>query len=196
MLLQEKLKDIRIILGSQSPRRKELLASMDLDFTVEVKETDETFDANASAVAIVRAIAEAKLNAFDSAAYQDALVICADTIVVNEEGEVLGKPRDLVEAKAVIASLSGRAHLVYTAVALAFQGQRFSFAEETKVWFSTLSNEEIAYYVDRYQPLDKAGSYGIQEWIGRIGIKQIAGSYENVIGLPTARLQQELKRLV
>ena len=195
-MVQDKLKDISIILGSKSPRRKELLASMDIAFEVEVKETDESYDPTLSAVEIVKYIAENKLSAFDRELYFDKLLICADTIVVDEQGDVLGKPADLEEAKAVIKRLAGKSHLVYTAVALAYQDQKVSFVEETTVWLNQLSNEEIDYYVERYKPLDKAGSYGIQEWIGRVGINKIIGSYENVIGLPTARLQQEVKVVV
>ncbi|MCT1526237.1 Maf family protein [Sphingobacterium hotanense] len=195
-MIQDKLKNISIILGSKSPRRKELLASMDIAFEVEVKETDESFDPMLSAVEIVKYIAETKLSAFDREHYFDKLLICADTIVVDEQGDVLGKPADLEEAKAVIKRLAGKSHRVYTAVALAYQDQKVSFVEETTVWLNHLSNEEIDYYVERYKPLDKAGSYGIQEWIGRVGINKIIGSYENVIGLPTARLQQELKVVV
>ena len=195
LMIQDKLKEIAIILGSKSPRRKELFASMDIAFEVEVKETDESYDPTLSAVEIVKYIAETKLSAFDRHRYFDKLLICADTIVVDEQGDVLGKPADLEEAKAVIKRLAGKSHRVYTAVALAYQHQKVSFVEETTVWLNNLSNEEIDYYVERYKPLDKAGSYGIQEWIGRVGINKIIGSYENVIGLPTARLQQELKRV-
>lgn len=195
MIVQQKLKSIPIILGSKSPRRKELLKSMDLDFTVEVRETDESFDKNLSAIEVVRHIAEAKLAAFNEAGYQDKLIICADTIVVDHLAEVIGKPKDSKEAELVIAGLSGKEHQVFTAVAISYLGQKRSFVEETKVWFNDLDTDEINYYVEQYQPMDKAGSYGIQEWIGRIGIERIEGSYENVIGLPTARLQKELKEM-
>lgn len=195
MLIQDKLKDIQIILGSKSPRRKELLTAMDIDFSVEVRETDESFDKDLNPVEIVKHIAEAKLSAFDDDTSHDHLIICADTIVVDQLGEVIGKPKNLEEAKLVIKGLSGMEHRVFTAVSIAFRGKKRSFVEETKVWFNELSKEEIEYYVNNYQPLDKAGSYGIQEWIGRIAIERIEGSYENVIGLPTARLQKELKLL-
>lgn len=195
MILQEKLRSVDIVLGSKSPRRKELLASMDLDFEVEVRETDETVDPNLSPLEVVKQIAKEKLAAFREDSYFDKLLICADTIVLDSEGKVLGKPSDLEEAKTVIGQLSNNLHYVYTAVALSYKDYQYSFVEETKVWFSDLSEEEISYYVEKYKPLDKAGSYGIQEWIGRIGIAKIEGSYENVIGLPTARLQEELKKI-
>jgi septum formation protein len=123
------------------------------------------------------------------------LIICADTVVVDRMGTVIGKPKDENEAIDVISGLSGKEHKVYTAVAISYQGKRISFVEETTVWFNELSDEEIKYYVLKYKPMDKAGSYGIQEWIGRVGIERIVGSYENVIGLPTARLQKELKKM-
>lgn len=194
-MLQHKLKNIQIILGSKSPRRKDLLSAMDISFEVEVIETDESFDTSLDSVSIVKSIAENKLSAFDSERYFDQLVICADTVVVDDNGSVLGKPANLREAKSVISSLAGKSHTVYTAVAIAYQDVSLSFVEETTVWLNPLTEAEIDYYVERYKPLDKAGSYGIQEWIGRIGINKIVGSYENVIGLPTARLQQELKNI-
>lgn len=194
MLLQNILKEVPVILGSKSPRRNELLKSMDIDFSIEVRETDESFDKEWSAVDTVKYIAETKLLAFNDVD-PSHLIICADTIVVDQNGKVIGKPQDLAEAKDVILALSGREHQVYTAVAFSYLGQKISFVEETKVWFNKLSEEEVAYYVDRYNPLDKAGSYGIQEWIGRIAIERIEGSYENVIGLPTARLHKALKEL-
>lgn len=195
MIIQDRLKSIPIILGSKSPRRKELLKSMDLNFSVEVRETDESFDPELKAIEIVKHIAEAKLAAFNEPSYYDKLIICADTIVVDHNFAVIGKPKDEAEAKEVIAGLSENDHKVFTAVAIKYQDQVCSFVEETKVWFNKLSTEEINYYVDHYHPLDKAGSYGIQEWIGRIAIERIEGSYENVIGLPTARLQKELKKM-
>ncbi len=194
-MLQHKLKNIQIILGSKSPRRKDLLSAMDISFEVEVIETDESFDTSLDSVSIVKSIAENKLSAFDSERYFDQLVICADTVVVDDNGSVLGKPANLREAKSVISSLAGKSHTVYTAVAIAYQDVSLTFVEETTVWLNPLTEAEIDYYVERYKPLDKAGSYGIQEWIGRIGINKIVGSYENVIGLPTARLQQELKNI-
>ena len=195
MILQERIKNVPIILGSKSPRRKELLSSMDLAFTVEIRETDESFDESLDPISAVKFIAETKLDAFDDYGLYDKLIICADTVVVDHMGTVIGKPKDENEAIDVISGLSGKEHKVYTAVAFSYQGKRISFVEETTVWFNELSDEEIKYYVMKYKPMDKAGSYGIQEWIGRVGIERIVGSYENVIGLPTARLQKELKKM-
>jgi len=195
MMLQDKLQSVNIILGSKSPRRKELLKSMDIDFVVEVRETDESYDIQLDPKTIVQYIADTKLSAFNENTYWDKLIICADTVVVDPKGLVIGKPHDLEEAKRVLIDLSDSEHQVFTAVSIAYRGTRRSFVEETKVKFCPLLKEEIDYYVDKFRPLDKAGSYGIQEWIGRIAIEKIDGSYENVVGLPTARLYKELKEI-
>lgn len=193
-MLIERFKNIPIILGSQSPRRKELLAKLGFDFEVVVKETDENFDAQQSPQEIVEHIAVNKVKAFDNVAFSDKLVITADTVVVCGT-DILGKPRDAAEAFEMLSRLQGGSHKVLTAVALQYQGELRAFVEETAVTFYSLSAAEIHYYIDRHRPFDKAGSYGIQEWIGFIGIRSITGSYENVVGLPTARLYQEMKRI-
>lgn len=194
-MLVDKLKQVSVILGSQSPRRKELLRAMDIAFEVEVFPTDELIDPQLSPSEIAKQIARNKMVPFERQNYQDKLVITADTVVVSPEGEILGKPQSAEEAVAVIQSLCGQEHLVITGVAIRYGGQFLSFAEQTKVQFGVLEDEEIQYYVENYQPMDKAGSYGIQEWIGRIGIDRIEGSYENVMGLPTQRLYLVLKEL-
>lgn len=195
MLLQEKLADIPIVLGSKSPRRRELLRDMDLQFDVQVRETDESFEPGLSPETIVKNIAEAKLAQFANELEEDKLVICADTIVVNPQGRVLGKPTDPKQAIEMIQELAGHKHDVLTGVVIGYRDLRVSFVERTSVWLSKLNPAEISFYVEKYRPLDKAGAYGIQEWIGRIGVVRIEGAYENVIGLPTARLQQELKKI-
>jgi septum formation protein len=187
------LKDIPIILGSQSPRRKELLTALGVAFAVEVRETEEYVDPELSAQEAVRQIALQKLKAF--ADKSDSLVICADTVVVSASGEILGKPKTRAEAEQTLKSLSGNKHLVMTAVAMLWRGKVHSFVETTAVYFYALDEEEIAYYIATFSPLDKAGSYGIQEWIGSVGIARIEGEYNNVVGLPTAKLYQELKGL-
>lgn len=194
-MLLDKLKNIRVVLGSQSPRRKELLAKLNIDFQVLVKETTEDFDPSDSPDVIVEGIALKKLAAFDAVEFQDSLVITADTVVVHE-GRILGKPKDQEEALETILSLQNRSHEVLTAVAIAYEGKTHSFVESTQVTLYGLSESEVRYYVDNYLPLDKAGSYGIQEWIGLMGIKSINGSYENVVGLPTGRLYQALKGII
>lgn len=193
-MLLDKLKDIPIVLGSQSPRRRELLAALGLEFEVLVKETDESFDPSLSPAEIVKGIALAKLSCFQMAEFAAKLVITADTVVVHD-GQILGKPRDAAEAVAMLKSLQGSAHAVLTAVAIAYRGETIAFVEETEVDFAPLSDQEITYYVEHFKPYDKAGSYGIQEWIGVRAVKAIHGSYENVVGLPTARLYQELMRM-
>lgn len=183
-----------IILGSNSPRRKELLASMGITATVLVRETDESYDASLSAREIVTHIARQKALAFEDD-FRDSLVITADTIVVSAAGRIIGKPASREEAIYEIQQLSATKHRVMTAVAILHLGKVHTFVEETAVTFYPLTAEEISYYVDTFQPYDKAGSYGIQEWIGAIGIEKLEGSYHTVVGLPTARLYQLLKTL-
>lgn len=194
LALSKRLNNIPIILGSQSPRRKELLKQLGLNFEVVVKKTAEDFQMEEEVFEIVAHIALAKLKQFDTREFRDSLVITADTIVVYE-GQVLGKPKDAEEAAEMLSLLQGAQHKVLTAVAFSFQGKQSSFVEETTVDLYPLSKEEIDFYIDEFRPFDKAGSYGIQEWIGFVGVKAIHGSYENVVGLPTARLYQELKAL-
>jgi len=188
------IKNRTIILGSQSPRRKQLLAGLGLTFEVDVRETAEYVDPNLSAAEVVRQIAICKAEAFRDK--DDCLVICADTIVVSDKGEILGKPKDELEAKATLTNLSGKKHLVLTAVAISWEGKISTFVETTTVYFYELDADEINHYVTKFSPLDKAGSYGIQEWIGLIAVKKIEGEYNNVVGLPTAKLYQELKKLM
>ena len=189
------VKDIDVVLGSQSPRRTALLTNMGIAHEVVVIPTDESYDPSLTAEAIVDHIARIKLHAFDEDTYANNLVITADTVVVHD-GEILGKPKDRDEAICVLKALQGKSHLVMSAVALRWKGNVSSFVETTEVVLLPLSDEEICYYVDSFKPFDKAGSYGIQEWIGLVGIDSIHGSYENVVGLPTARLYQKLKDLL
>ncbi|KGE15209.1 Maf family protein [Sphingobacterium deserti] len=194
-MLIKQLEGVRIVLGSQSPRRKELLANLGIDFQVIVRETSEDFDPKQPAEDIVRCIALDKLEAFHDDTFYDSLVITADTVVVHE-GQILGKPKDQNEAIATLSGLQGKEHDVLTAVAIGYHGKVYSFVERTGVSFYPLLEQEIVHYVESFLPLDKAGSYGIQEWIGLIGVKALQGSYENVVGLPTARLYQELKAII
>ncbi|MFD2552972.1 Maf family protein [Sphingobacterium tabacisoli] len=196
MLFLEAIAETPIILGSQSPRRKELLSSLDLGFEVVVREIDESIPAGMLPQDAAEYIAVEKIKAFAEPDFFNHIVITADTVVVDGTDAVLGKPKNVEEARAVLAGLSGNAHHVYTGVAIAYRGQVKSFTSETIVRFRTLDSEEIEYYLDKYKPYDKAGSYGIQEWIGRMGVDTIEGSFENVVGLPTSRLYEELKRIV
>lgn len=191
----EALKNIRVVLGSKSPRRKELLAKLGIDFQVLVAETDEFVNPTLSSEEVVVDIAQKKLEMFRGEEFFESLVITADTAVVHKNA-LLGKPNDADDAFATLKSMQGQTHTVYTAVALAYRAKTRTFLEETIVEFYPLSDLEIQYYIETFAPLDKAGSYGIQDWIGLIGIKRIDGSYENVVGLPTARLYQELKDIL
>lgn len=186
--------DTEIVLGSQSPRRQELLKGMGLDFEVVVKAVDESFAIEMPADEAVEQIAIRKVDAFTDSIYFDKLIITADTVVVCQ-GDLYGKPKDFDEALTMLTTLGGNTHKVLTAVAMAYKGRRYSFVEESLVEFFPLSKEEILYYIKNYEPYDKAGAYGIQEWIGAIAVKSIKGSYESVIGLPTARLYQEMKNI-
>lgn len=188
------LENRQIILGSQSPRRSQLLSELGLKFEVVVRETEEVVDEQLKPNEVVKSIAAKKAEAFRND-FVGALVITADTIVVTSKQEILGKPKNKPEAFEVLKMLSGNIHEVITAVCILQNEKLITFSESTEVEFYPLSDEEINFYIDKCEPLDKAGSYGIQEWIGRIGIKSIKGEYTNVVGLPTARLYQELKKL-
>lgn len=181
---------ITIILASQSPRRKELLRQLDLPFEVRTKNIDESFPSNFRPEAAAVYIAEKKANSFLDQLDKE-LLIAADTLVAIDE-EIFGKPKDSDDAFRMLRLLSGNVHEVITGVALLHQRKIYSFFEKTLVYFKHLTDEEIAYYIESYQPFDKAGAYGIQEWIGMVGVERIDGSYNNVVGLPTARLYHEL----
>lgn len=188
------LENRQIILGSQSPRRSQLLSELGLKFEVVVRETDEVVDELIKPIAVVKAIATKKAEAFLND-FEGAVIITADTIVVTSDQKILGKPKSKAEAFHVLKMLSGDIHEVITAVCILEDEKLITFSESTEVEFYPLSDDEINFYIEKYEPFDKAGSYGIQEWIGRIGIKSIKGEYTNVVGLPTARLYQELKKL-
>ncbi len=182
-----------IILASNSPRRQELLAGLDIDFNVFVKkDIDESHPEGMANEKVAEYLALKKANVYRQDLKDDVLVITADTIVINGT-DVLGKPKDKEEAIAMINTLSGNTHIVITGVAITSNQKQYSFSALTEVTFAPLTAEEIEYYVEKYKPYDKAGSYGIQEWIGYIGIESISGSYFNVMGLPTRRLYDTLK---
>lgn len=182
---------MKIVLASQSPRRRELLLQLGITFDVAVKDVDESFPEGLDPVAVVRHIAEKKARAFMGNA-TDELVIAADTIVTID-GRILGKPRDASHAIELLGLLSGRNHEVITAVAITHKGNIELFHEVTAVYFRHLRQAEIDHYVRQYRPFDKAGAYGIQEWIGLAAIEKIVGSYTNVVGLPTERLYRWLQ---
>ena len=181
-----------IILASNSPRRRELLRGLDIDFEVKVlPDIEENYPETLATPDIPVYIATEKAAAYKDLMTDRDLIITADTVVVLGD-EVLGKPADLDDARRMLRELSGRTHQVITGVCLMTRQRQRSFAVTTDVTFKTLSDEEIDYYVKKYQPLDKAGAYGIQEWIGYIGVTSLNGSYFNVMGLPVQRIYCEL----
>lgn len=182
-----------LILGSQSPRRRQLLAELNLPFEVMVRPTDEIVPVGVTAEEAALAIAKEKILAFNEL-LETHTIITADTIVVLGE-EVIGKPMDRVDAIQMISKLVGNKHTVMTAVCIAHHGEIHAFVEKTNVYFAHLSEEEIAYYVDTYQPYDKAGAYGVQEWLGMTTITHIEGDFYNVMGLPVSRLYAKLKQI-
>jgi septum formation protein len=185
-----------IILASQSPRRQMLLRELNFDFEIQVKPTDEFYPPQLKREEIALYVSKKKAEAFDpSTLGEKTLVITADTIVWLN-GECIGKPENEQDAIGMLTKLSGNVHSVYTGVCLLTRERFHTFSVCTDVYFKKLSQEEIAYYVKKYQPFDKAGAYGIQEWIGYIGIERIEGSYYNVMGLPVQRLYCELKKFL
>ena len=191
----ENLKKYKVLLASNSPRRKELLAGLGIDYEVKtLPDIDESFPGGLSKVETATYIARAKADVYRNIMQPDELIITADTIVWLD-GEVMGKPVDGEDARRMLRALSGKTHQVITGVCLMTLDSQKAFATVTDVTFCHLSEEEIDYYVERYRPMDKAGSYGIQEWIGFVGVESISGSYFNVMGLPIQRLYTELKKL-
>lgn len=191
----DNLKKYRIILGSASPRRQELLKGIDIPFEVISKDVDESFPPSMTGVGIPMYLAEKKANAFSDMITDDIMLITADTIVLLE-GKVLGKPNGKEAARKMLQHLSGKTHQVITGVCITTKNRRRTFHTVSEVRFAHLNDGEIDYYLEHYAPYDKAGSYGVQEWIGFIAVEQITGSYFNVMGLPIQRLYNELKRWV
>lgn len=182
-----------IILASNSPRRKELLAGLDLEFEVRVlQDIDESYPNDLPTQKIAEFISKKKADAYLTTIADNELVITADTVVILGD-EVMGKPHDEADAKRMLGELSGQTHQVATGVTLSTKERQISFSVVTDVTFKPLSADEIDYYVQTYHPMDKAGSYGIQEWIGYIGVTALKGSYFNVMGLPVQRIYEALK---
>ncbi len=191
----DNLKKYNVVLASNSPRRKELLSGLGIEYKVKtMPDIDESFPSELKAQEIPAFIAKEKANAYKQTMGNDELIITADTIVWIDE-QVLGKPNDRDDAIEMLKKLSGRSHQVITSVCLTTLEWQNSFTATTDVTFAMLTDEEIVYYVDKYAPMDKAGAYGVQEWIGFIGVESISGSYFNVMGLPIQRLYGELKNL-
>ena len=196
MLLQDRLKNHRLILASASPRRRELLAACDIDFTLAEKfECDERYPADLEADKVAEFLSQLKSNAYPHTLKEGDILLTADTVVIAG-GEILGKPKDNADAERMLKILSGATHKVVTGVTLRTPSHTISFSAESLVTFRVLENEEIAYYIEKYRPLDKAGAYGIQEWIGYTAIEGLQGSFYNVMGLPMQKVCIALKELV
>lgn len=184
-----------IILASNSPRRKELLSGLDLEYEVNIiPNIDESYPSDIPTDDVPEYIANKKAEAYKPFLKDDTLLITADTVVVLDD-KIYGKPTDEADAKKMLHDLSGKTHRVITGVCLTTKGKQRRFSAVSDVRFSTLTNEEIEYYVTKYKPLDKAGAYGVQEWIGHVAVEFISGSYYNIMGLPIQRLYQELKKI-
>jgi len=181
----------KLILGSGSPRRKELLSGLGFDFEVRTKDTPEDYPSTLPLTEVPEFLAERKAEALFDTLSEDELVLCADTVVILNN-KILGKPESRDEAIAMLEELSGNTHLVVTGVFIGNSKQKVLFSDTTEVTFVSLTHAEIEYYVDNYQPFDKAGSYGVQEWIGYVAVERMNGSYTTVMGLPTHRVYEEL----
>lgn len=188
----ENLSKYSVVLASASPRRRELLSELGLNFMIRPANVIEEYPNALGMTAIPVFLSDLKAKALSSDMAADELIITADTIVWKR-GEVLGKPANREEAFQMLKSLSGSQHQVITGVTVLSKEKKRSFHAVTEVWFDELTDEEINFYIDKYQPMDKAGAYGIQEWIGFIGIYKIEGSFYNVMGLPVHKLYQTLK---
>ena len=196
MLLHDKLKNYRLILASQSPRRRQLLSDAGIEFTLADRfECDETFPQDMPAEDVAEYLSRLKSEAYPEPLAEGDILLTADTVVIADN-RVLGKPSDRAEAIEMISLLSGCDHEVITGCTLRTASRQRSFSVRSKVHFRALDREEIEYYVDCYRPFDKAGAYGIQEWIGYVGIEGIEGSFYNVMGLPVQRLYSILKEFI
>lgn len=189
----ENLNKYEIILGSKSPRRQELLKGLEINFTTKVIDgVEETYPDYLDVEDIPLYLSKLKAQAYSNSITDNQLVITADTIVISIN-EMMGKPKDAEQARSMLRKLSGKVHTVITGVTIYTKEKHSSFKVSTDVEFAKLSDDEIEYYIDKYKPFDKAGAYGIQEWIGSIGVRSINGSFYNVMGLPVQRLYEELK---
>lgn len=187
----DNLKKYHIILGSKSPRRRELLQQMRIPFTIANIGADESYPDTLPPTDVPAFIANKKANAYLEMMHRDEMVITADTVVINGH-KILGKPRDIDDAVRMLMSLSGKVHKVASGVCIMTTEKRMTFTTITDVKFASFSEEEARFYVENYMPLDKAGAYGIQEWIGCVAVESIHGSFYNVMGLPVHQLYKEL----
>lgn len=191
----DNLEKYKVILASGSPRRRELMAGLGVNYEVRIlPDVDESYPDTLQGEEIPLYIAKEKADAYIPMMQPDELIITADTIVWLD-GKVLGKPRDREDALQMLRTMSGRTHKVFTGVCITTTDWQRSFTAQTEVCFATLSEDEIIYYVDNFKPMDKAGAYGVQEWIGFIGVENISGSYYNIMGLPVQKLYRELLKV-
>ena len=191
----DNLEKYKVILASGSPRRRELMAGLGVNYEVRIlPDVDESYPDTLQGEGIPLYVAKEKADAYIPMMQPDELIITADTIVWLD-GKVLGKPRDREDALQMLRTMSGRTHEVFTGVCITTTDWQRSFTAQTEVRFATLSEDEIIYYVDNFKPMDKAGAYGVQEWIGFIGVENISGSYYNIMGLPVQKLYRELLKV-
>jgi septum formation protein len=193
-MLKNKLRNYSLILASGSPRRQQFFKDLDLDFEIRLKEIEEIYPPELKAEEITNYLAELKANAFEGELKANEILITSDTIVWHN-GRALGKPKDEQDAFAILKSLSNSTHDVVTSVCFKTNSETKLLHEITKVTFNELSEDVIRYYIDNYKPFDKAGAYGIQEWIGFVGVSKIEGSYANVMGMPTDKVYEYLNNL-
>ena len=184
---------MKLVLGSESPRRKELLSTLGFEFRTLKPNADETIPSGISIEEVPMILAELKASILMNELLEDETIICADTIVVLDN-QIIGKPVDFNHAVSILTALSDTTHFVYTGVNIRNHKKSYSFVEKSEVSFTKISLEQIEYYIREFKPFDKAGSYGIQDWIGATAVIKINGSYTNVMGLPTCQLRQELDR--
>ena len=193
-MLKNKLQKYKLVLASGSPRRQQFFKDLDLDFEIRLKEIEEVFPPELKREEITNYLAELKANAFEGELKNDEILITSDTIVWHKD-KALGKPKDAQEAFEILKSLSDATHEVITSVCFKTNFDVEVIYEVTRVTFNELSDEAIRYYIENYKPFDKAGAYGIQEWIGFVGVSKIEGSYANVMGMPTDKVYEYLSKL-
>lgn len=193
-MLNEKFKNHKIILASGSPRRQQFLKELDIDFEIRLKEIEEIYPNHLQAEEITDFLAKLKANTFENELKDNEILITSDTIVWLKN-KALGKPNNASHALKMLTEMSGKTHEVITSVCIKTNQKEIVFHDKTSVTFASLTSQEIEYYLKNYKPFDKAGSYGIQEWIGLVAIEKIEGSYANVVGLPTHKLYSELLKL-
>jgi septum formation protein len=192
-MIYKDLASYKVVLASQSPRRRHLLKEIGIEYEIaQPIDIDEAYPDDLTTTEVPMYLSELKANAYSEYLDKNVILITADT-VVSQNKEIIGKPRNYDDAYAILKRLSGSKHNVFTGVTLTSLSQQRTFLSKTKVFFDNLTDEEIKYYLDNYKPYDKAGSYGIQEWIGYIGVERIKGSFFNVMGLPVHQLYNELK---